>query len=389
MMRFSSYFIHKRYPDYAKIRLSSFISGIGIILILCTPSAFARQGYGGDLKPSKRVMTYRRGKVRSFKRPNPIDTRMSPDQKAGLYVMETYLKSGLKQPYIGEQVSQIYTDGTRESTQIVKHLTMGKEKIIYLKPPALEGETLLMNQGMFFNYRPKPTPAIDEGYVPFDRVNFHIRSLLKNIRSNKTIVRIVGNEIVAGQPTTIIEIRPKDGGTAYKRFWIDERTGVRLKNENLDKNGRVLSSSYFIWIKYSPTFNPKEFTPASLPKAPRVPVFPETPPLNSIEEARIKAGYPIKVPAMKPGYKLNGIWVTPNTLDYPVTILRYTDGVNYFALFEHPFHPGKMPFRLRKAQFQKIHFRPGAAIWVHDNCIYTIVGNLRRETIQEIYNSLK
>ncbi len=388
-MLIGSYLIHKGYSDYAKICLSIFISAIGVILILCTAPVYAHPRYIRSSKLVQSEIAYRRQNIRSLKRKNPIVTTMTPDQQAGLYVMETYLKSGLKKPYIGEQVTQIYTDGTRESTQIVKHMTMGKEKIIYLKPPALAGETLLMNQGMFFNYCPKPTPVIDEGYVPFNRVRFHIRSLLKDIRSNKIIVRIVGNEIVAGQPTAIIEIRPKEGGTAYKRFWIDERTGVRLKNENLDKNGRVLSSSYFTWIRYSPAFDPKEFTPASLPKATRVPVFPKTPPLNTLEEARIKAGYPIKVPTMKPGYKLNGIWVLPNMLDYPVTILRYTDGVNYFALFEHPFHPGKMPVRLRNAQFQKLHFRLGAAIWVHDNCIYTIVGNLRRETMQDIYNSLK
>lgn len=388
-MRLRVYFINTRYPHKQTIGIISFVLALCVTLTIVIAPAYSTPRKVRYHNPKLSRIVIKRTNFRAFQRIKPKSAPLTPDQQAGLYVMQTYLSSGLKKPYTGEQVTQIYMDGTRESTQIVKHLTLGKEKILYLKPPDLAGEILLMNKGMFFNFRSKPTPVIEEGYVPFNRVRLHIHSLLKDIRSNKIIVRIVGNEIVAGQPTTIIEIRPQEGGTSYKKFWIDERTGVRLKNENLDRNGRVLSTSYFTWINYSPTFKLREFTPASLPKATRVPVFPATPPINSLEEARIKAGYLIKVPTMKPGYKLNGIWVIPNASDYPVTIIRYTDGVNYFALFQHPFRKGKLPGRMKNPQFQKLHFRPGAAIWVRNNCIYTIVGNLRHETIQEIYNSIK
>jgi outer membrane lipoprotein-sorting protein len=316
--------------------------------------------------------------------PPPINCN-DPAQK----IMFLYLRSGLTQSYVGKQTTRLLFGRSQESRQIVKHEGPGRERIEYLSPSDLAGEILLLSGHRVLIYKPGKPGTIYEGLAPESELKIQTIFLMKQIFHHKIDISIVGNQKIAGKSTDIVEIRPTKGGAAFKRFWIDAKTGVRLKTEDVDAHGSTISTSYFTSIDYNYKPNPRDFSPESLPDVPHVLMFPNKPPFATIEEAEAKAGYDIKAPAVRPGFHLNGIWVTPGFRNERTTILRYTDGVNTFALFERPINKEHATSWMRRPEAHELHFRDGAAVWASEDRIYTILGNLRRESIVEIYNSLR
>jgi hypothetical protein len=92
------------------------------------------------------------------------------------------------------------------------------------------------------------------GYTP---------AMLDLLARNYAVVR-AGQSEVSGRPTTVIEARRADGSAAG-RFHIDRQTGLMLRRELLDQQGREVNLTFFTEIK--PTV-PKQtrFVAASAPR---------------------------------------------------------------------------------------------------------------------------
>lgn len=301
-------------------------------------------------------------------------------------ILGLFLRRGQREPYVGEQVTRLFRRRLLlESRQIVKHAGPGRHRIEYLSPPERRGEVLLLIAGQIFNYKPGPPARTLIGVAPEEEFQDRVRRRLRAVQEGHVRVRVVGNEIVADRNAIIVELKSVGGG---KRFWIDEKTGVRLKNEEIDPQGTVVSTSYFTKIDYSPSFNPKEFHPASLPPAPHEPLFPSQRPLASISEAQQRVTYTIREPSVPAGFRLDGVWVVRLLGQRRVTILRYTDGVNTFALFQQP-----LPAASRTRQGSNPRPRAGrlsndVVHWVSGDRVYTLIGKLAPETARQIVESL-
>jgi len=179
---------------------------------------------------------------------------------------------------------------------------------------------------------------------------------------------------------TILETKGPNGG---KRIWIDERTGVRLRAEELNSQGVVTQSSYYTSIDYNliPTAN--DFAPGQLPLAPHVAQFPARPPLATIADAQKVASFAIHEPRMPAEYHLTGVWIVPVPGGRQMSIQRYTDGVNTIALFEQP-ATGKKVLR----NDNKPHIRAGVVHWSTTDRVFTLIGSARRESIRTIVDSM-
>lgn len=82
------------------------------------------------------------------------------------------------------------------------------------------------------------------GYTP---------QMLDLLSRNYAVVR-AGEGEVSGRPTEVIEARRADG-TAAGRFHIDRQTGLMLRRELLDRQGREVDLTFFTEIRLSPPRN--------------------------------------------------------------------------------------------------------------------------------------
>ena len=366
------------YNEYRRLIQALITSCLGLSFAACCIVTFAQ-------RPDN-IRTHHRESRRADENNFRPDPSLSPDQQRGQQLMGLYLQSGIRKPYQGDQTTRILSGKLRESRQIVKHAGPGRERIEYISPESLKGEIILMNGWEIMHYRTHPQPKIYDGFAPMGDLMRQTHTLLRDVRNGKVDVRAVGTQIIAGQNAAIVEIRPVKGGAAFKRVWLDQNTGVRLKMEDVNSQGNVISTSYFNSINYSPNFDPKDFKPEALPSVPHEPLLPRSKPLGSVQDAQTQAGFNVREPAVKPGFHLSGAWVVNGSGTSHAVILRYTDGVNTFALFQQP-----IPLRFRKDEdhIKKLNTRAGIAHWQTEDQIFTLIGNLRRETVEGIYQSLR
>ncbi len=303
--------------------------------------------------------------------------------------MGLFLREGMSQRYSGEQVTRLYMGRVAETRQIIKCDGPGRLRMEYISPEKLKGETILITGGHIFHFKPPPENKILEGVALPEEFQARAVGFRQGVKNGTIHVQVVGQELIAGQQCSIVEIRSVSGGHFYLRFWIDEQTGVRLKIENRDPQGRSVSETAFTKVDYTTPIPQTEFRPNSLPNVPHEARLPETPPLPNVAAAQQQIAYTIREPAVPAGFHLNGVWVVTGRIGRKTTILRYTDGVNTFALFEVPIvekQPG--PGAARPRAKLRAMFHNDVAHWRSGDLNFALIGHLRRETMQTIAESL-
>jgi hypothetical protein len=304
----------------------------------------------------------------------------NPEVRRAREIMALFLRQGSKQPYIGEQTTQVMAGGL-ESTQIVKHRGPLVERIQFLTPSRMSGEIILQYAGRFQHYKPSQNVVL-EGVASPEVFQGQVKEILQGIKSGKISVRVVGSQTVAEQAASIVEMRTPEGGW---RLWIDNRTGVRLKSEQLNAQGSVSVTTYFTKIDYAPTFDPKDFNAGSLPRVRHEASLPSGPPLANVQAAQQLVDYTIREPAIPAGFRLSGVWVVELPGSHKVSVLRYTDGPNNFTLFEQKVR--------QKVATQKPldgkPFRRNLRHWVAGDISFSLLGNLRPASLEQIVDSLQ
>lgn len=147
-----------------------------------------------------------------------------------------------------------------------------------------------------------------------------------------------GEDTVAGRSAEILSVSPAMGASGpSRRFWIDKETGLRLRTEEKDADGRIVASAYFLSVTLSPPFSETDFTAPAIP-----------PGFQSVRSRRrsfptfddaAKAGYTVPEAGwLPPGYRAqsvdvgdNGRWVSAhwgNGLTVvTVTVMRSESGM--------------------------------------------------------------
>jgi outer membrane lipoprotein-sorting protein len=146
-------------------------------------------------------------------------------------------------------------------------------------------------------------------------------------------VREAGMETIAGRSARVVHIRPRHPGNRQKNVWVDRHTGVILKSELLDENGRRLSWWAFREISFPHVVSSAHFTPpapavtaagggeASAPRFQRI-----QKPCFSIVELR----------ALPPGYtEVRRTYYRSRNSDS--ALIRYSDGLHVIHFVQqHP-----------------------------------------------------
>ena len=153
------------------------------------------------------------------------------------------------------------------------------------------------------------------GYTP---------AMLDLLARNYAVVR-AGQGEVSGRPTSVIEARRPDG-TAAGRFHIDRQTGLMLRRELLDQQGREVNLTFFTEIQ--PTMPKPQVVVASAPRMIEAPWAHE---LAGAELGSLRyRGWPVHsgLPdrlSLYDARQLDG--------DGPVVHLSYSDGLSVVSVF--------------------------------------------------------
>ncbi|HSV73228.1 MAG TPA: sigma-E factor regulatory protein RseB domain-containing protein [Chthonomonadales bacterium] len=297
-----------------------------------------------------------------------------------------YLREGLRRPFVAHETTRLLQGQVRESQQIVKQAGLGAMRVEYQSPPAMRGEVLLILGRRMLRYVPAEG-VVHESRAPETGVLGRAGALVEGLRSGAVRARVVGREEVAGRNAAIVEVRGAGREGFFKRLWIDTQSGVRMKIEDVDPSGVVVSTSYFTRIDLDPVLDAGEFRPGSLSRREARPRPLRTRPLASVAEAQQRVGYAIREPSLPPGYRLVGVWVAPAPVGRQAVILRYTDGVSTFTLSQHP-APARWGSR-GADQAPRPRDDRGAIRWVSGGRVFILVGNLSPHAVDRIIASLR
>ncbi|HZO91847.1 MAG TPA: sigma-E factor regulatory protein RseB domain-containing protein [Chthonomonadaceae bacterium] len=335
------------------------------------------------------------GTLHGLRRKAPQPPRAVPQAPAALALLKRMFRP--LAPYAGEQVTE---RNERMSRQWIRGDTRGRVRMDFLEPANLAGDVMLIAPNQYRYYH-KRTNTLDIAFWPTQQdLSGQERRIANAIRQKRLAVMAVGNELVAGRNAAIIEIATPSGGLRgfESKLWIDPETGIKLKQEISGPRGLV-SRSYFIRIAIGPAADvrPKDFEPPFLQTAtPNILFPPNAQRYGSMQEARPQLSFaPLEPSVLPPGFHLSGVWVFSSGSkprpERQAVLLRYTDGVTAFSLFERPARANARPLlgRIRRPAFRRsiqrwqIPLPTGASM----DIIY--IGHLAQEQVQAIHDSLR
>ena len=390
-------------------RIRGGIQLIGFSLLLgSVVSAFAQPPL--DLSPAQRARLLRQRQMMAGQRKVPPAIRpgnrpavqeFRRNQARRIDPEAVRLLQRMARPMVdfsGEQVTEVAERSMETARLRVWGDRRGRVRHEYLEPDALEGDVMLVSLDQY-RYFHRKRNVLDVALWPTP-TSAREQRILQFIKQNAFSVQKVGGEVIAGRNAAIVAVAGPGGPNAPGRqmkFWIDTETGVQLKNEISNASGLV-SRSYMTSIQFGSEANmtPQLFEPRFLNTARLNPLFPPEGQFADLEAARDRLPFTPMQPASLPsGYKLTGVWVfgpeqTAKPGPMATVLLRYSDGVGSFSLYQRRPQNAGRPIAARKTG---LFPRRSIQHWFLPNedggrdVVY--IGHLTPELVAAIYNSLR
>jgi negative regulator of sigma E activity len=280
-----------------------------------------------------------------------------------------------QQAYIAREVVQDQK-GARE--RIIKHHPTRGTRRESVVPP---GETLLDNYQNTFVITPNGRVNLKETST-YTTLQKQSESFLQKLQRGALVLERQGNDTIVGRSTDVIRIGPREGklGPTW-RLWLDKETGLRLRLEQQDPQGRIIFSAYYVSIDLKPVFTAQDFAvPAQVGLRPeRFPTI----------EAAVRAGHSVQVPpVLRDNYRLKEVLIAPKK-DRITTV--WTAGMMTISLVQMRFN--QMPPALAR-QFseqpsyigEKAGRRRGYG-WRRGEFAFLLIGDLPEEDLRRIADS--
>lgn len=303
--------------------------------------------------------------------------------------------------YRGQQVTErTIGQGVHLSRQVVRGDSKRRVRLDFSEPTEIEGDVMFIFPNMY-RYFHHDTRVLDIALWPTGYEGSGQERRIANMIDRKLIsVMKVGDETVVGRQTGIVLLKGQGvfgGGQGFQdKLWIDLETGVKLKQEISGPMGRLISRSYFTDIAYGPASGvvPKDFEPAFLQNTHPNPLFPaDAKHFDTVAQAASQLPFaPMEPGTLPTGFALRGIWLFPSPAKAapPAVLLRYSDGVTIFNLFEKPVRANNAPLtdrtkqRITQRYIQR--WRLGATAGTME-VVY--IGNLPARSVKQVFDSLR
>ncbi len=180
------------------------------------------------------------------------------------------------------------------TADVARDITVASFRIVHMVVDGVEHERIvhrggpqreILRTGAQVSYI---VPQDDESFAlqgdlptgPYPRLFMRSEGLSQNYR-----FKISGRQRVIGRPSVCLEVRPLDDNRFGYLLWLDEETGLLLRSELRDRNGRYLESVKFVSLKVGDAVMENALQPdmpaiairppvgfSEVPAAPRVPV---------------------------------------------------------------------------------------------------------------------
>jgi len=266
--------------------------------------------------------------------PPPIPRAVRQAAATGRALIERMQRADARICFIGVQTSRVsYPGGIATSQQRMYRLGNRSLRLDFLSGPGgLAGETIVDNGTTFYHYLPARR-TMDEGPSRLHRERLRARQMLDLIKSGQVTARNLGRDEVAGRSCTIVELRLADTSAPWRAFWVDDATGVQLKNGQYRNDGSILSSSALTEVRFVDSIPVSTFAAPKVAAGTHVQRI-AVPHKSTVAEVQARAGFPIKQPTYIPsGYQFDAAGMS-RFYGAPMVTLRYTDGPRVISLFE-------------------------------------------------------
>ena len=293
--------------------------------------------------------------------------------------------------YSGEQVTETTANGGHTSQQRISGDTNGRVRLDYEAPANLAGDVMVRGPGQY-RYLSQREKTIRVALWPTE-YNEADKRAINAIRAGRLAVAQVGQEMIAGRNAAIIEM---DAANFSKKFWIDTETGIQLKIEEAGLRG-LISRTYItsIQIGAAAGVTPKTFNITNPNNFKVESLFPDSARYDNLDAAAPYLPFSPLCPSPPPaGFRLSGVWVfnvNPKKAGSGSVLLRYSDGVGNFSLFERLNSNAPAP---QKNPNARNRYRGGIVIWNEalpngGGMNVTYIGHLTPEQIGLLRDSLK
>jgi negative regulator of sigma E activity len=253
-----------------------------------------------------------------------IKTRVLPTVSDASRIVIAAADSDSKQTYIGvvETVTTYHGKQMRISSRV--YHTPTAERIEYAGGPL--GGSIAVSRGPDSALcKPGHEAIVTKTVSPISQ-SHRLALLLKNYSA-----AAAGETTVANQLCYIIYLVPREGNGPTRRLWIDKRTHIALRNDEMDHAGNLVSSSRFVKISYPKTI------PARLLAVPvAMSGQPASEPMNC-DKLSGRLGFKVDLPKhMAEGYVFENSCLYRCTCNcgHQSAHLIYTNGMDTVSVFE-------------------------------------------------------
>ncbi|HUV03664.1 MAG TPA: MucB/RseB C-terminal domain-containing protein [Armatimonadota bacterium] len=315
--------------------------------------------------------------VAGFASAEPID---------GPTVLKKMLEAEGSAAFTAYQVTTLARGPSLTSEQIVYRAGFSGMRTEYMEPPRLKGE-ISADDGRVAAHLIPRAKVLRIGPSRLAALKMRTEQAALAFRRGNMKVELVGSDKIAGRNAYVIQVKPRlraKGPT--RKFWVDSEKWIKLKTEDIAPDGATASMSYYTRIDFVNTIPHEKFR---LEPPPGFRVERQAPAdLVPIDKAQESAGFRVLAPTyLPPGFKLVGAAVQSFRRGRLV-VIRYTDGVSSFSLFETPERVLKPRF-LARLHEGPVRPRKGIYSWQVGNLNLTIVGQLPIDQIRKVASSVK
>jgi outer membrane lipoprotein-sorting protein len=233
--------------------------------------------------------------------------------------------------YEGSVTTTVFCGGKERQTQSFVRHKGSAERIDYPSSP-VRGAVVVNTEHETRAYRPD-MKQVAISYASKERQDTSGLDLI--IKSYSISGKEDGE--VAGRAVNLITMEPKHYSGPVKRLWIDRKTGVILKSEDICTSGRLRSSMEFSRISYSAKVADEVF--ANPVKVDASWTTDRGEPEMARADVEKVLGVPLATPRHLPGgFVLDSIrlYTCKCCGGHKAAHLRYTDGLNSVSIFETP-----------------------------------------------------
>lgn len=267
-------------------------------------------------------------------RPILPDTKKQDAASPARRLLKRMLEAETSLAFTGSQVTIVYRERGpirseqnvfRDGSRAIRMDYTGGTRVV-------AGEQVVDDGTTFWRYIPKRnTLEISPSRVK--TLRNRIRQMIAQVRRGVNGVQIIGEQNVAGRPCAMIDVRPVSGFGAWRRFWIDQGSGLPLRQEEYRADNSIQSVSYFETINPVSGFPPGTFAaPVTPPNVIRKNV--DGPGGGTLADAQKSAPFTIRQPGYIPGgYRFQSAAVS-RFRGKKMIVLQYANGLSTISIYE-------------------------------------------------------